>query len=330
MISIIIPIFNRDYCLPRCLDSVLRQSFTNWECILIDDGSTDRSLSVCYSYTEKDPRFRVYSQPNRGVSVARNKGLQNARGKYIAFIDSDDWVEPDYLRLLFESAGKGITPLCSMDIQCIDGCKMKCSVQDHVYRMDGDVPELLSGNLFGVFAGPVCKLYDRSIIETYCLRFQSGVSWGEDLIFNCTYLQYIDHIKGLPFHLYHVIRQKESLSVNAKFDFFLTDVNQKLWQSVSGLFSNRGIDSPFLNDYYISLFYRQMAGVRYVHDRLSWMERYERMNYLIQSANRKILKKYRFKNIHFLMSYYRLPVLFFALYEVYFFYLLLRRKITNK
>lgn len=80
LISIIIPVYNRAYCLSRCLDSVLDQTFTNWECILIDDGSTDETLSVCRHYVNRDSRFRVYSQPNGGVSAARNRGLEYALG----------------------------------------------------------------------------------------------------------------------------------------------------------------------------------------------------------------------------------------------------------
>lgn len=317
MISVIIPVYNRDYCLSRCLESVLQQTFADWECILIDDGSTDRTLSVCYSYVEKDSRFRVYSQPNGGVSVARNRGLEQACGEYIAFIDSDDWVDSDYLRLLYESVGKDIMPLCSMDVQCIDGYKINCSIQDILYRMDSNVVDLLTTDLFGLLCGPSCKLYNRSVIEIHNVRFLSGISWGEDLIFNCTYFQYIDCIKGVPFHLYHLIRQENSLSMNAKYNYFLTDINQRIWQSVSDLFLIKGIDCSFLNDYYINLLFQQITGVQYVRDQLPWVKRYKRMNYLIESADRGILKKYRFKNIRFLLVYYRLSVLVFICYEVY-------------
>lgn len=130
MISVIIPIYNRDYCLSRCLESVLQQTFTNWECILIDDGSTDRTLSVCRTYVDKDSRFQVYSQPNGGVSAARNLALEHAGGEYIAFIDSDDWVEPNYLQVLYESTAKSVMPLCGMDVQPINGHKYNCSVQN--------------------------------------------------------------------------------------------------------------------------------------------------------------------------------------------------------
>lgn len=318
MISVIIPVYNRDDCLPRCLDSVLQQTFSNWECILIDDGSTDRSLSVCHRYLEKDSRFKVYSQQNSGVSAARNKGVELACGEYIVFIDSDDWVEPELLRLLYESTEKGTIPLCGMDIQCIDGDSINCSVQDILYRMNSNAIDLLTGNLFGLFAGPVCKLYDRNIIESYCIRFPLGISWGEDLIFNCNYFQHIDCIKGIPFLLYHVISQKESLTTNAKYDLFLTDVSQILWQSVSGFFLNKGLsDNTLLNDYYICQIFAQIKGVRYVRDRLSWIKRYRRMNYLVQSADRKILKKYRFKSIWILLTYYRLSTLVLVGYELY-------------
>lgn len=317
MISVIIPVYNRDYCLPRCLESVWQQTFTDWECILIDDGSTDRTLSVCRRYEEKDSRFQVYSQPNGGVSVARNRGLERACGEYVVFIDSDDWVEPDFLRLLHESAEKGITPLCGMDLQGIDGSHIDCPVQDILYRTDSNVTNLFSGDLSRIFAGPVCKLYDRSVIEAYQIHFPVGISWGEDLIFNCTYFQYIESIKGVPFFLYHVIGQEVSLSVSAKYDSFLTDTNQKLWQSVSVFFRNKGLDEHCLDDYYMYLLFQQITGVQYVRDRLPWVKRYKRMNYLIQSANRGILKKYRFKNIRFLLVYYRLSVVVFICYELY-------------
>lgn len=317
MVSVIIPVYNRDYCLPRCLESVLQQTFTDWECIVIDDGSTDQTLSVCRCYVEKDPRFHVYSQSNGGVSVARNRGLEHACGEYVVFIDSDDWVEPDFLRLLHESAERGITPLCGMDVQFTDGRHIDCSVQNILYRTDDNIVDLFSGDLSRIFAGPVCKLYDRSVIETNRIRFPVGISSGEDLIFNCTYFQYIDCIKGVPFLLYHVIAQEVSLSVSAKHDSFLTDTDQILYQNISRFFLSKGLDKQYVNDYYLYLIFQQITGIQYVRDRLPWIKRYKRMNYLIQSADRGILKKYRFKNIRFLLVYYRLSVLVFICYEVY-------------
>ena len=92
LISIIVPVYNvEDYIRP-CLDSILAQTYTNFEAILVDDGSKDGSGSVCDEYAEKDSRFIVVHKENGGVSSARNKGLEIAKGEYIAFVDSDDWI----------------------------------------------------------------------------------------------------------------------------------------------------------------------------------------------------------------------------------------------
>ena len=96
-ISIIIPVYKVEEYLNRCLDSIIIQTFTDWECILIDDGTPDISGKICDEYVSKDNRFIVIHQENAGVSAARNAGLDIARGEYITFVDSDDWVEPNFL-----------------------------------------------------------------------------------------------------------------------------------------------------------------------------------------------------------------------------------------
>ena len=96
-LSIIIPTYNSASVLPKALDSIVCQTFTDWECILVDDGSPDRSGKICDEYAEKDKRFRVFHQENAGVSAARNKGLDEAKGEYVNFVDSDDWVETNAL-----------------------------------------------------------------------------------------------------------------------------------------------------------------------------------------------------------------------------------------
>lgn len=100
-ISVIIPVYNaRDY-LKRCLDSVLNQDFTDFEVILVDDGSTDESGGICDEYAERDSRITVYHKKNEGASLARKYGLERAGGEYVTFVDSDDWVAPNYLSTLF-------------------------------------------------------------------------------------------------------------------------------------------------------------------------------------------------------------------------------------
>ena len=100
MISVIVPIYNNEKYLAKCIDSILVQEYRDFELILIDDGSRDGSGSICDQYAIQDERIVVIHQKNKGVSVARNKGLSIARGNYVTFIDSDDWVMPEYLSVL--------------------------------------------------------------------------------------------------------------------------------------------------------------------------------------------------------------------------------------
>lgn len=103
-ISIIVPVYKVENYLCRCLDSIMNQTFKNWECILVDDGSPDNSGRICDEYAEMDNRFKVFHQVNAGVSAARNKGLDEAQGKWIGFVDSDDWIEPEMYSFLYSNA----------------------------------------------------------------------------------------------------------------------------------------------------------------------------------------------------------------------------------
>ena len=116
-ISVIVPVYNVENYLPRCVDSILSQSFTDFELILVDDGSPDNSGKICDEYAEKDNRVRVFHKPNGGVSSARNLGLDNALGEFVTFIDSDDYVGREYLAWAGED---GYT--CHSDWDGIEGC----------------------------------------------------------------------------------------------------------------------------------------------------------------------------------------------------------------
>ena len=102
LISVIVPVYNVEASLPKCLDSILTQTYSNFELILIDDGSTDGSGRICDTYAAKESRIKTIHQPNKGVASARNKGLDTAAGEYISFVDADDRVHPDYLKELYQ------------------------------------------------------------------------------------------------------------------------------------------------------------------------------------------------------------------------------------
>lgn len=337
-ISIVIPIYNRGYCLPRCLDSVLEQTFTDWECILVDDASTDNSLQVCHEYMGKDSRFRVFRLPeNGGVSMARNWGIDLARGGYIAFIDSDDWIEPDYLSVLYRSASVKLMPLCEMVIHDKNGEVRKThKLQDRIYKLDNTATDLLSQHLTsGLMSSPCCRLYSRMIIEEHSLRFQPGINWGEDLIFNCSYFEYIEGVKCVSAY-YHVMKQEISLSSSFHKDPLLIENNMKLWYSVYTFLEKKGIHNKkidsFLQNYHFSLlwlpiyfFYTDTGYSVSYKDRLNFIRHV--MKYIDGRVIKRIIIPKNRDQLKKMPIYYRMSVLVWLLWE----YRLLKKKyITNQ
>lgn len=118
LISIIVPFYNTEDYLPRCLDSILKQDYEFFEVILINDGSDDNSDNICQEYIKKDSRIRYIKKKNGGISESRNRGIQEAKGKYISFIDSDDVVSPNYLSILYANLINN-----KVDISCCSYCK---------------------------------------------------------------------------------------------------------------------------------------------------------------------------------------------------------------
>jgi glycosyltransferase involved in cell wall biosynthesis len=116
LISIIIPIYNADAYLPKCLDSVVNQTYKNLEIILVNDGSIDNSLQICYEYAKLDNRIKVINQENMGMSAARNVGLDIARGEYLGFVDSDDWLDNDMYECLLEAVFKNNKAIAMCDV----------------------------------------------------------------------------------------------------------------------------------------------------------------------------------------------------------------------
>lgn len=170
-ISIIVPVYNTEKWLRRCVDSILAQTFTDFELLLIDDGSTDGSPSICDEYAGKDSRVRVFHKSNGGVSSARNLAIANSVcvGGDLTFIDADDWVEPDYLENLL--AGKG----CDLSV-CnykIDGSDMvwNININNGIQNKDGIRYLFISGQYSGCsFLGPICKLFKSAIISRNVLK----------------------------------------------------------------------------------------------------------------------------------------------------------------
>lgn len=187
-ISIIVPIYNMENYLHRCIDSILSQSFTDFELLLIDDGSPDNSGGICDEYAANDSRVRVYHKSNGGVSSARNFGLDNACGQWIAFIDPDDYVDVDYLYELYYSFEEyNADFVATIEYKVVVAKKT-------TYLLSDDFRLLFTDYKFDNGPGPVSKLFKRSIIEANNIRFKLKVDSGEDSIFVYQYLLGIKNV----------------------------------------------------------------------------------------------------------------------------------------
>ena len=184
LISIIVPVYNADAYLRRCVDSILAQSFTEFEALLIDDGSSDGSGPLCDLYEKQDARIRVFHKENNGVSSARNYGLDKASGSYITFLDSDDYVGPDYLRILYEmleEADADLSILSSANISSADAVFIDSVDQRTLLSQEEVFQELLRDSKFGFYLWG--KLYKCSLFDE--LRFPLGKTFEDIAVLPC-------------------------------------------------------------------------------------------------------------------------------------------------
>lgn len=197
-ISVIVPVYNTAEYLPKCIDSILIQNYDNFELLLIDDGSEDRSGTIIDEYSAQNERVRAIHKANGGVSSARNTGIDIATGEYIVFVDSDDYVGKDYLFDLVQAADdQKPSQLILSDYQSFSTDKMFQREYVNNFKIRGGMTAeqfrylVFEYRLFG----PCCKLYQRKILNTHQIRFDTELKSAEDFEFNMQYLRYIQELK---------------------------------------------------------------------------------------------------------------------------------------
>ena len=234
-ISIIIPVYKAEKYLRTCLDSILAQTFKDWEAILVDDGSPDGSGTILDDYAAKDPRFKVIHKENGGASAARNAGLDVAVGEWVAFIDADDYVDADYLESLYSVQQK-----YNADFVCCgqkkirqDGSlKFERRYDEACYTEDQFEQMLVEGKLI-YQKGPVIKLFSRSILNQYNIRFIKGAITGEDEIFMYTYFL---HCKSVAFSQctgYNYVVVEGSLTHQANVPYKNEQISYNAFEEIS-------------------------------------------------------------------------------------------------
>lgn len=196
MISIIVPVYNAQETLKKCVASLIGQTYQNTEIILVNDGSSDASGDIAQHYADAYDNIYCYSQTNKGVSAARNLGLSAARGEYVAFVDADDWVEPNYLQSLLRIIETNNCEYAYADWCVESDSHSACdSLETYGYQFDKDPASLIRFYLLHRDGcAPWAKLFRRDIVEQYNLGFREGLPLAEDYLFILNYLLHVHTI----------------------------------------------------------------------------------------------------------------------------------------
>lgn len=204
--SIVIPVYNTEQYLPACLDSIASQSYTDFEAILVDDGSTDGSATICKEYVGRDSRFTYVCKENGGVSSARNVGIEKAQGEWLLFVDSDDILMPDCLQTFADCDEK--TDITFFGAQLFDGEKeLEKKAPKNIYctkreEIESAIYDLKCGELGDIFGWTWDKVLRRSIIMCNGIRFNEKVSFREDELFALSYCRHVKTLRVIGKTLY--------------------------------------------------------------------------------------------------------------------------------
>lgn len=199
LVSVLIPVYNASAYLKQCLDSVVNQSYSHLQIVIIDDGSTDDSFVLCQEYANSDSRIELYHQVNQGVAFTRNNLLDKVKGEYVLFVDSDDWIELNMVEFLVKNAQNNRADILSCGCVPAGGVSVDMSVTKETWNKEKVVKEFLrhviiSGALWN-------KLMRTSIIKD--IRFDIRVSYGEDALFCWRILQRVDRVIITDAQLYN-------------------------------------------------------------------------------------------------------------------------------
>lgn len=292
-ISIIIPVYNGEQYIRKCLNSVFLQKYTDFEIIVVDDGSTDNTPIILGELCVKNKNLSVIRQKNKGVSNARNEGIKHARGEYLCFIDSDDYIEDKFLEELVKA-------IQGMDYDWVlsgnkefsnESIQKELNLPEKDYVLSDEVNCLQFFHL-PLLTAPFAKLYKRDIIINNRLFFNEKISYAEDREFNTYYAQYVRVAKSLPYTGYYYridsvnSLSKKKRSYKFKYDLFY-------WNLLKENFSQRGHRGNEVNSFLVNILYHCVNDdIKLLAELYSPKE----MNYILSDVmpyvNKRYLRKY--------------------------------------
>ncbi len=251
-ISVIIPVYNAENFLLKCIESVLGQTFADFELILVNDGSKDNSLQICKEYSLKDDRIVVIDKKNGGAASARNKGLDVAKGNYVVFIDSDDYVDNQYLEKLYQAVKQNDADMAVCSLVVFKGQEQNKYVnEDKVYSQKDYVLDCFNGNIKDITAfGPCMKIISLKIIKDDDIRFPEGYKLSEDRIFNLLIMDKLKKVVTISYVGYYYVDNVNSLTHNRRDDYIVQNIIQAetcFWNKAERLFESLGLISEYKN-----------------------------------------------------------------------------------
>lgn len=294
--SVIIPVYNAEKTLRRCLDSLLSQSYADCELILVNDGSSDGSGELCREYAAKHRQVCVVDKENGGVSSARNVGLDRASGKYVVFVDSDDYAADNYFSLLDQTLELADCDWLQFS-NCIDSGSIK---RERIYDpliLDSRsklLPALIDAICRKRINPPWAKLYRRELIEKHHIRFPLGVSVAEDRAFNIKYSMYIQSFLVSSSVLYTVSTENEnSLSRRRHVDLAKQFAVTRLY--FEDALTEASIPDHEKDQYRRAVNFGDCRGIYHdaklmIADHTGWLERQRKLGKLCDEINHKHMK----------------------------------------
>lgn len=284
LISIIIPVYNTEKYLKECVESVLAQTYKKIEIILIDDGSTDNSYNICkkLSVNNKEYSIKIIHIENSGVSKARNIGIKHAKGEYLCFLDSDDYLDDDYLEIMFNTLNKGKVDIVFSNYKIDYGNKKVIKTQRlprGIYENQGLMNiSIDDGTITGILFGSACTaLYKKRIIEEYQIKFPEKIKVNEDGIFNLLILKCCDCIEIVEYagYNYRQVRKEE------KRTFKWNEQFEKATSYIEKKFGDYDDFNQQLLNRKVSVFFWNIVTIEYANDSIEQLS--------------KLLKEYVYK-----------------------------------
>lgn len=241
LVSIIVPIYNAQDTIRRCLDSICAQTYKEIEILAIDDGSTDDSRKILEEYEKKDDRVRPIFKENSGVSASRNLGMSLAKGTYLQFADSDDWVSPFATERLVNAIEKDDSQMAVCDYYRVTGKKFfaRSSVRKGgLYTLDEFAECMLTAPANFYYGVMWNKLYVTAIVRRHHLACTEGMNWCEDFLFNLEYMGCIRKISVVKKPLYYYLKRKGSLVTKQMSPANVLQTKRRLFTYYKKLYEN--------------------------------------------------------------------------------------------